>query len=187
MPAQPMRDTILDAAEPMIRSRGYNGFSFRDIADAVGVKSASVHYHFPTKGALGQAVARRYTDRFLQALGPAEGAPGTVEGVQAKMQALARHSLVDEDLMCLCGILGAEVADLPPEVAQEARAFFERNTDWLMQALAGTGWGRTAPDAARRRVALTTLAAMEGALLVARAMGDSAAFEQVDMPKPPAA
>ena len=60
---------ILDAAERAIRDRGYNAVSFRDLAAAVGVKSASVHHHFPTKADLGAAVARRYAERFLDALG----------------------------------------------------------------------------------------------------------------------
>jgi TetR/AcrR family transcriptional repressor of nem operon len=55
---------IMDAAERRIRTSGYNGFSFRQIAADVGVKSSSVHHHFPTKPALAAAVARRYTDRF---------------------------------------------------------------------------------------------------------------------------
>jgi TetR/AcrR family transcriptional repressor of nem operon len=58
-----MRNAILDAAEARIRRGGYSGFSFREIAVDVGVKSSSVHYHFPTKEMLAAAVARRYTDR----------------------------------------------------------------------------------------------------------------------------
>ncbi len=62
---------ILDAAERFARTVGYNGFSFRDIAAEIGIKSASVHYHFPTKGDLGAALARRYADRFFERLGAA--------------------------------------------------------------------------------------------------------------------
>ena len=83
---------ILDAAETMIQSQGYNGFSFREIADQVGIKSASVHYHFPTKADLGAAVARRYTDRFLDQLPPA-GTPGLSikDALQALITAFSQH------------------------------------------------------------------------------------------------
>jgi AcrR family transcriptional regulator len=64
-------EEILDVAERMARTGGYNGFSFREIAKAVGIKAASVHYHFPTKDELGAAVARRYTERFLATPGDA--------------------------------------------------------------------------------------------------------------------
>ncbi len=62
---------ILDAAERFARQAGYNGFSFRDVAAEVGIKSASVHYHFPTTGDLGAALAGRYADRFFERLGAA--------------------------------------------------------------------------------------------------------------------
>ena len=62
-------DEILDVAEALVQTRGYNGFSFRDVAAAVGVKSSSVHYHFPTKADLGATLARRYRERFLDKLG----------------------------------------------------------------------------------------------------------------------
>lgn len=60
---------IIDAAENRVRSGGYNRFSFRDIADEVGIKSSSVYYHFPTKEDLTLAVAVRYKDNFLASLG----------------------------------------------------------------------------------------------------------------------
>ena len=49
---------ILKITEEMVRRGGYNGFSFREIAKQVGIKSSSVHYHFPTKEDLGVAVAK---------------------------------------------------------------------------------------------------------------------------------
>src|SRR5437899_1576737 len=58
---------IMDAAERRIRLGGFNGFSFREIAADVGVKSSSVHYHFPTKEKLAAAVIHRYTDEVAEA------------------------------------------------------------------------------------------------------------------------
>ena len=69
------RDAILDIAEAMIRNAGFNAFSTRDVANAVGIKSASVHYHFPTKADMGVAVTERYTSRFLEQLGD----PGKIQ------------------------------------------------------------------------------------------------------------
>lgn len=184
MTQQDMKETILKAAATMIRSRGYNGVSFREIADAVGVRSASVHYHFATKEALGAAVARRYTEDFLAALGPAGEAPGTAAAVQARLHGMARRSLVEDRLMCLCGMLGAEVADLPDDVAAETRAFFERSIAWTEAALAGTQWGQAAGPQACRRLALSTLATSEGALILARSLGDIGVFEEIDLPEP---
>ena len=75
------REEILDVAEAMIRTRGYNAFSTRDVADAVGIKAASVHYYFPTKADIGAAVTERYTARFINELGDSgrfEGKPKEV-------------------------------------------------------------------------------------------------------------
>src|SRR5579862_1588267 len=54
------RDRILDIAQRLIQSRGYNAFSFDDLAEELDIRTASIHYHFPTKADLGIALLRRY-------------------------------------------------------------------------------------------------------------------------------
>ncbi|WP_376087446.1 TetR/AcrR family transcriptional regulator [Roseomonas sp. CCTCC AB2023176] len=152
-------DEILDAAERRIREAGYNGFSFRDLAADVGIRSASVHHHFPTKAALAAAVARRYADRFLAAL-----EPEPPDRIVAAWRAAFRHALREDGRMCLCGVLGAEAGALPPEVAAEARRFFQRGAECLA--------GNTPDDGLR------ILATLEGAMLVARTLGDPDAFDR---------
>jgi len=165
---------ILDAAEQMVRRGGYNGFSYREIAKRVGIKAASVHYHFPGKGDLGAAVARRYADRFLDALGDA-GDPKTTPAVLLQRYVDAyRKGLIDEGLMCLCGMLGAEVTALPEPVARETKRFFERNIDWLMQL-----FQRDANAEEPRKSALRTIAMLEGAMILARTLGDHSVFNDI--------
>jgi TetR/AcrR family transcriptional regulator, transcriptional repressor for nem operon len=114
------RIEIMDAAETRIRSAGYSGFSFRELASDVGVKSSSIHYYFPAKEDLGIAMARRYADRFFEAL---EQGPGE----RAQKFAAAFDKVIHNDgKMCLCGALGAASASLPVPVALEATAFFVR-------------------------------------------------------------
>jgi TetR/AcrR family transcriptional repressor of nem operon len=168
-------EAILDAAEGMARVRGYNGFSFRDLAQMVGIKSASVHYHFPSKADLGAALARRYTDRFLAALdSPVAVSPG---GEAAATLALKRYiaayraALMVDDKMCLCGMFGAEIGALPETVVLETRRFFERNVAWLTASFGGGN--------AARREALKTISALEGALILARSLGDKRVFDEV--------
>lgn len=165
-------DEILDAAEGLARSRGYNGFSFRDLAVAVGIKSASVHYHFPTKGDLGAAVAHRYADRFFQALGPPDPPARTGELLDRYVAAF-RSALGTERRICLCGMLGAEVASLPDAVAAVVRGFFEKNVEWLEAALSrGNGDGS-------RQQALLLLAALEGAMILARTLDSTEVFDTI--------
>jgi TetR/AcrR family transcriptional repressor of nem operon len=167
-------DEILEAAESMIRERGYNGFSFREIADAVGVKSASVHYHFKTKGDLGAAVANTYTEKFIDSLGDPEAEGVTPKTLIEGYIDACRYAVVKQNKMCLCGMLGAEVAALPENVAHEARAFFEKNIDWLAKVYARMPG--VDPTVALRR-AHGAVATVEGAMIIARTLKDADAFE----------
>ena len=172
-------DDILDCAERYIRTRGYNGFSFRDIASDVGIRSASVHYHFPTKADLGAAVARRYTDRFLSAVGDPETKDQDPDELLARFVQAFRKALVVDGRMCLCGMLGAEVESLPEQVATEAKRFFELSLNWL-ETVFGRFRGASEPDTERcHKKALQALASLQGAMLLARTLDDTASFDQV--------
>ena len=169
---------ILDSAERQARRRGYNGFSFRDLAAEVGIKSASVHYHFPTKADLGAAVAQRYTERFMAALGEPNAPEVAPRALLERYVEAFRRALVRDRQMCLCGLLGAEVESLPPEVAAEVRDFFERNVAWLAAVLSRRDGGALGNEAAEAR-ALTILALLEGALVVARTLKRDVVFDQI--------
>jgi TetR/AcrR family transcriptional repressor of nem operon len=159
-------ETIMDAAERMIRAAGYSGFSFREIAAEVGIKSASVHYHFPTKEALAAAVARRYTDRFTRAV---DEERATGRDAVAAWRQVFRRSLAEDGRMCLCGVLGAAARDLPDDVAFEARRFFQ------------VGLERLTASGMSRESALRVLATLEGAMLMSSALGDVASFDDATL------
>lgn len=88
------RDEILDVSESLIRSVGFNGFSTRDVADAVGIKAASVHYHFPVKADIGVAVTERYTLRFLEQLGNPDTFEGDAKKVIVRYVGMFRRALI---------------------------------------------------------------------------------------------
>ncbi|MFC0804551.1 MULTISPECIES: TetR/AcrR family transcriptional regulator [Sinorhizobium] len=155
-------DAIMDAAEERIRRAGYSGFSFREIAVDVGVKSASVHYHFPTKEKLAAAVARRYTDRFLAAVD--HQVAGGEDIVEAWRQVF-RVALHRDGRMCLCGALGATSQDLAGEVREEVKRFFLLGIDKLMEA------------GLSHNSALQVLATLEGAMLTANVLEDPSMFD----------
>lgn len=173
-------EKIMDVAERMARTGGYNAFSFREIAKEIGIKSASVHYHFPDKEELGSALARRYTGRFMESLGPVEdGQLTSDEMINRFIEAYSRAAASDGQ-MCLCGIFGAQINHLPTGVAAEVQRFFQLNLDWLTQAIV-----RKSPppseDAARDR-ARHILATLEGALILSRSLEDPAIFDSAATP-----
>jgi TetR/AcrR family transcriptional repressor of nem operon len=163
---------ILKTAEELVRRGGYNAFSFRDIAKMVGVKSASVHYHFPTKEDLGAAIARHYTDRFINALGDPIELHALGKNPIAVYIATFRRALVEDKLMCLCGMLGAEIEGLPEGVVQETRAFFGQNLNWLSKAYA-----LKHNDNMASKKAVQTLSLLEGAMITSNVQGNIKLFD----------
>lgn len=166
MMAQSMRDRILDAAEKRARIGGYHGFSFRDIAEDVGIKSASVHYHFSTKSDLVGAVADRYTVRAAENLTD----PANFLEAIDQVTSLFRAALNVDDQMCLCGLLGAERDTIPETVAESSARFFRVLIDYLDAADPAT----TDPVRAE-----TIVATLEGALILARNLRDPEIFERI--------
>lgn len=165
------RQKIMQSAEDRIRNEGYQSFSFRTIAAELGIKSASVHYHFATKADLAEAVAERYVDRFFTSLEDALVGKDAIEDKLEAYFSLFRHSLLVDRKLCLCGMLGAEMGTLPENVVPRVTSFFTRNVEWLAGLLGGKSGARAQ--------ALALLASLEGALIVSRAMEDDTAFEQV--------
>src|SRR5260221_14652793 len=110
------RQMIMSAARLMVQTRGFNGLSFRELAKEVGIKSASVHYHFPTKGDLGAALARRYTEDGAAYLAELLATPNDATWCMDRYTEIFRSALANDNRMCLCGIMSAELDDLPAEV-----------------------------------------------------------------------
>ncbi len=125
----------MDQAEAMIRASGYNGFSFRDIAANIGIKSSSVHHHFPTKEDLAIAVASRYSDNFFTALGePILDHKTTVDSLDHYC-AVFENAFVSSGKSCLCATLSNESALLPEKLRECISTFVDANIAWLEKAI----------------------------------------------------
>ena len=130
-------DQILDCAQLLIQSRGYNGFSYRDLAAALGVRAASLHYHFATKGALAEALVLRYRSQIAVKLDDIAARNSASRSRIRGFAELFRRTLRDDDGLCLCGMLGAERASLPAPVARQVAGFFRDCESWLAEVLRG--------------------------------------------------
>src|ERR1700761_7394313 len=154
---------ILDAAERRMRVGGFSGFSHREIAAEVGMKSSSVHYHFPTKDNLAAAVIRRYIDRFSALLDRRLA----VESDPIKIWTETFRGTVDADLrICPCVVLGAGTLDLPPEAAAEVSRFFR-------MCIRKRGEAGLSSNAAAE-----LLSTLTGAMVVANALHDASLFDR---------
>lgn len=168
------KEAILAAAQRTAQVRGYGGLNFRDLAHEVGIKSSSVHYHFPSKADLGAAVARRYwedTAARLEALAATTPDPRVC---LHDYPGIFRMSLENENRLCLCSFMAAEYDDLPDAVKQEVRTFADVNVAWLAKVLVAAGVTTAEASEARARA---IFAAVAGAQLVARSRDDIALFD----------
>jgi TetR/AcrR family transcriptional regulator, transcriptional repressor for nem operon len=167
---------ILDSAERLVQLRGFNGFSYADVATELGVTTASLHYHYAGKTELGRALVERYAERFGAALAAIEaGMPGAPARLDAYAGLYA--DVLHARRMCLCGMLAAEYETLPAPIRERVVTFFDDNETWLERVLErGSADGSVRLDAPPREAARLILSALEGAMLVARPYGDVERF-----------
>jgi TetR/AcrR family transcriptional regulator, transcriptional repressor for nem operon len=168
---------ILDSAESLVQVRGFNGFSYADVAGELSLTTASVHYHFPGKAELGRALIVRYAGRFSDALAEIDDGGGDARARLLAYAGLYADVLRDQR-MCLCGMLAAEYQTLPEPMRDAVIGFFDENEAWVGAVLAeGREHGSLAFDGAPRDAARLIISALEGAMLVARPYGDVERFE----------
>ena len=158
-----VKDAILNAAELRMQQSGFAGFSFREIAADVGIKSSSVHYHFPTKEDLAAAVIRRWAEYTSELIDKElEKDPDPVR-VWTKA---FRGTAFSEAHMCPCTVLGAASQNLPEPVAKEVKGFFK-----MCQ-------GKLVAEGLSPGNAAEVLSTITGALVLANALGDTAEYDR---------
>jgi TetR/AcrR family transcriptional repressor of nem operon len=168
---------ILDVAERLVQRRGFNGFSYADVASELRITRASLHYHFAGKAELGEALIERYANSFAEALDQVDrrvaDAPGKLEAYAELYAEVLRRQR-----MCLCGMLAAEYETLPEPMQDSVIRFFDFNEVWVEKVLEqGERDGTLHVEGALTETARAIVSALEGAMLVARPHGDSARFQ----------
>jgi TetR/AcrR family transcriptional repressor of nem operon len=176
----PSADTAaraLDVAERLVQTRGFNGFSYADIAEALGVTKASLHYHFPTKADLGRRLVERYEAGFLETLAGIDSAHARARD-KLKRYARIYAEVLRANRMCLCGMLASDYATLPKPMREEVRHFFDENERWLARVLEqGRKSGELGFKGAPVDVARMIVASLEGAMMLARSYGEVSRFD----------
>ncbi len=170
------RERIMEAARLTVQAFGYSGLTFRELAKDVGIKSASIHYYFATKGDLVASLASRYTAFYTEYLDNflAEGLDP--ETCMARYTDMFAATLRADNRMCLAGILAAERNELPDDVRTEVVKFGDMNEHWIARVL--TMRDPAEPEDILRR-ARAIFAAISGAQLAAHSRGDVAVYEEI--------
>lgn len=130
------REKLLSHAQTLIGERGCNGFSYRDLAEHVGVKTSSIHYYFPNKEDLLLEAVDAYANRIwnhVESIDPRLPANARLDRYVSMLEgALARKN---SDAVCVCGMMAADLSSLPESVAAALQAFFRRHEAWLVRLL----------------------------------------------------
>ncbi len=171
-------DDILDCAQNLIMKGGYNGFSYADIADVVGIRKASIHHHFPSKAALVRALISRYRANARDGFTQVETMTSDPREQLRLYLGYWQKCLLDGTApICICALLAGELPVLPAEIVAEVRLHFQA----LSRFLAGTlergvesGAFHIADTASAEAEAI--MATVHGGMLSARVGGDPKLF-----------
>lgn len=167
MKTQPVREQLLDQTLKLIRTRGYNGFSYRDLADLVGVKTSSIHYYFPSKEDLALEAARQYHERVAHDVERIDRSLSAAERAERYLDGWRKTA--DPNQVCMCGMLANEAASLPESVHVALKNFYLFHERWLTevleQARAEGAVGQALPP---QQMAMVVFGALQSGAVAAR-------------------
>jgi TetR/AcrR family transcriptional regulator, transcriptional repressor for nem operon len=170
------KEAILAAARRNAQAHGYSGLNFRDLAEEVGIKAASIYYHFPSKADLGAAVARRYWEDSAAVLEALLAESSDPIRCLRQYPDTFRKSLENDNRICLCSFMAAEYDDLPEPVKKEVLAFADVNVAWLSRVLSAATEMSSEESEQRARA---IFAAVAGAQLMARSRSEISVFDRL--------
>jgi TetR/AcrR family transcriptional repressor of nem operon len=169
------REDILAAAKLVAQAHGYAGLNFRDLAEQVGIKAASIYYHFPSKADLAAAVAKRYWEDSAAYLESLRNSSKPLDALRRYPETF-RWALENDNRICLCSFMSAQFDDLPDEVRTEVQAFADVNISWLKKTLVAAKVA--SPKEAEKR-ARAIYSGIVGAQLMARSRADIALYDSL--------
>jgi TetR/AcrR family transcriptional repressor of nem operon len=168
------REKILAAARRVVQAHGYSGLNFRDLAEDVGIRAASIYHHFPSNADLAAAVAKRYWEDSVAALEALSAESSDPIRSLRQYPDTFREALENDNRICLCSFMAAEYDDLPGPVKKEVQIFADVNVAWLSKMLSAA---KLVSSKESKRRARAIFAAVAGAQLMARSRSDIALYD----------
>lgn len=173
---QDTRERIIELAELLIKTRGFNAFSYKDIADPLEIRNAAVHYHFPSKADLGVAVLQGELDRINAVRNTALTEEEQLEKLVATFDEKRKHGYI-----CLMGSMSPDYDTFPPSMQQKLREVSDTIIERLSACLeSGRAkkvfhFNGTANDRA-----MLVVSSLLSSLLMARVKGDEIYYRMRD-------
>ncbi|WP_205287698.1 TetR/AcrR family transcriptional regulator [Luteibacter yeojuensis] len=175
------RDRLVDSARYLIQTRGYNGFSYADVAEQVQVRKASIHHHFPAKADLARAAVEQSRAGIVEQIRLLEEAAFDPLRQLQFYTGYWEKCIADASApFCVAGMLACELPSLPEDLADGVRAHFRDLSHWLETVLtAGAQAGVFHLKGAASAEAESFMSTVYGAMLTARAYGEPAKFSGI--------
>ncbi|SCC06691.1 transcriptional regulator, TetR family [Chitinophaga costaii] len=170
------KQKIIDLADELIRTRGYNAFSYADIAAQLHIKNAAIHYHFPIKADLGISVLEHEMAAMRAAWQQWAALPED-EQLQKFMHTFGIKS--KEAKICLMGSLTPDYITFTAAMQEKVEQMCAEIIQWLTQVLQrGREKKRVMYEGRPYDRALLVIASLQSSLLLSRVMG-AQAFGQI--------
>ena len=164
------REQLLVAAMALVEARGYNAFSYRDLSECIGIRTASIHYHFPTKADLGVAMVVRHRQDNTEFFQRIDRSGGTAFEKLKRYCEAFRNSYGKGARICFGGMMATDSESLSPDVLQEVRGCYDDHEQWLTRMLKeGRRKGEVQFTEPPAIVARAIFDALEGAMMATRA------------------
>ncbi len=171
---------ILKAAENLIKTLGFNGFSYKDISSIVGIRTSSIHYYFPTKNDLAKAVIQRQRAKMIEYLSEIDEMDEDAKGKLRAYTELYYELSNDGGNMCPVAMLSAERDSLSDTVIEDINGYFEDQRNWLSNLMEqGKQDGDLRIIGRGTNAAAMFLSVVEGAMILSKAQGSSHDFKNI--------
>lgn len=173
------KNKILDVAQDLIQRLGVNAMSYHHISEAVGIRKASIHYHFPSKEDLLEELLARYQQEFSEIMDQIVQSDVNPNTKLRRYMELFEATLQEgkHEKACLCGMLGAELMTIGSSSAKLVKNFYAENEEKLVKILKqGIAEGNFKIPGDVQSTARLIFSFLEGGLLIVRARGNLKQF-----------
>lgn len=165
------RNEIITLADEFIRTRGFNAFSYADVAGIMNVRKSALHYYFPSKSDLGISVIDKELEKMARLKEEGVNLPGDQ---QLKKLVETFFSSSRTGKICLTGSLTPDYVTLSGPMQQKVKEMCQTTLVWMADCLEkGRTEGRLLFQGTANDRALIVLSGLLSSLLLSRVLGES--------------
>ena len=166
------RGELVALGTGLLRTVGYRGFSFRDLAESAGIRAASVHHHFPTKGHLLSAIVAAHREALNRDMALVAAETDDFGGRLRRVIDWFRTDDGDGAMAPMAMALAAEAGDFPAPALEEWRLLEANRSGWIGRFYAEARTRGSVPREVEPATAgAAWFAALQGILALTRGRG----------------